>query len=188
MKLLRTFLRAASATALLGALAACGGGNSGAAQDPTSTSASSGKGKATDFSARDTEGKTVHLSDHLGKSVILIDFWATTCQPCLAAFPHIRRIYEQNKPNGFVVLAVSMDGPETVANVPAFAKRNNLTFPVLVDDDSAIAGIYNPKKSEPFVVLIDKSGKIVRVREGYNPGDEKLIEDDVVKLMAGQSL
>jgi peroxiredoxin len=72
--------------------------------------------------------------------------------------------------------------------VPAFAKRNSLTFPVLLDEDSRIASLYNPKKAEPLTVLIDKSGKIVKVREGYNPGDEKLLEAEVEKLLAGGTL
>ncbi len=75
---------------------------------------------ASDFSAQDTNGATLHLSDYLGKDVVLLDFWATWCQPCLEEMPHLRRIYEANKSRGFVVIGVSMDGPETVAEVPSF--------------------------------------------------------------------
>jgi peroxiredoxin len=148
----------------------------------------SGGGGASDFTTRDIDGKTVRLSDHLGKETILIDFWATYCEPCRAEFPHLQKIYEQQKAKGFVVLAVSMDGPETVATVPQIARSYDVTFPVLLDEDSSIASMYNPKKSAPLSVLIDKNGRIVRVREGYNPGDEKLVEDDVVKLVGGQPL
>ena len=115
---------------------------------------------------------------------MLIDFWSTYCEPCLAEMPHLRKLYDTNKAQGFVVLAVSMDGPETVAEVPSFAKRNSMTFPVLLDEDSHVASIYNPKKSAPLSVLIDKKGFVVRVREGYNPGDEKLIADDVTNIMS----
>jgi hypothetical protein len=74
-----------------------------------------------------------------------------------------------------------MDGPETAADIPAFVKRMDINFPVVVDDDSRIASLYNPKKSMPLSVLISKSGRISVVREGYNPGDEKLVEADVTK-------
>ena len=84
-------------------------------------------------------------------------------------------MYDANKAKGFVVLGIAMDGPETVANVPAFAKRNQLNFPVLLDEDSRIASLYNPKKSAPLSVLIDKTGKIAAIREGYNPGDEEFL-------------
>jgi peroxiredoxin len=144
-----------------------------------------GKGAtASDFSARDIEGKTVRLSTYLGKQVILLNFWQTWCEPCVAEFPHLRRMYDANKDKGFIIFGVAMDGPETVANVPAFAKRNQLNFPVLLDEDSHIAAIYNPKKSAPLSVLIDRSGKIAVIREGYNPGDEDYLAQEVAKVLA----
>ncbi len=162
-------------------------GNTGPSSPSGNAGSASGRG-ASDFTTRDVDGKTVRLSDHLGKKTILIDFWATYCEPCRAEFPHLQKLYDAQKSKGFIVLAVSMDGPETIATVPQIAKSYDLSFPVLLDEDSSIASMYNPKKSAPLSVLIDKSGKIVRVREGYNPGDEKLVEDDVVKLVSGQSL
>lgn len=138
---------------------------------------------ATDFTTRDVDGNTFRLSDHIGKKVILIDFWATWCQPCTAEFPHLQRMYDEQKAKGFVIVAVSMDGSDTIAEVPSFAHRNNVTFPVVLDEDSHIASIYNPRKSAPLSVLIDRQGHITHVREGYNPGDEELIAADVKKLV-----
>ena len=140
---------------------------------------------ASDFTARDIDGKTVKLSTHLGKDVILLNFCATWCEPCVAEFPHMRRMYDANKAKGLVIYAIAMDGPETVANVPAFAKRNQLNFPVLTDEDSRIASLFNPKKSAPLSVLIDRSGKVVAIREGYNPGDEEFLAADVAKALDG---
>jgi len=138
---------------------------------------------ASDFSARDVDGKTLRLSDYLGKQAVLLDFWSTYCEPCLAEMPHLRKIYDEQKAKGFVVIAIAMDGPETVADVPSFAKRNGMIFPVVLDEDSHVAQIYNPKKAAPLSVLIDKTGKVFRVREGYNPGDENLVEADVLKVL-----
>jgi len=177
------------AAALLAMAGGAGCGASGAtasgATTPTSADAAMKTGtQATDFAARDIDGKTVRLSDYLGKQAVLIDFWSTYCEPCLAEMPHLRKLYAEQKAKGFVVLAVSMDGPETVAEVPSFAKRNNMTFPVLLDEDSHVVSIYNPKKSAPLSVLIDKKGFVVRVREGYNPGDEGLIAADVTSVLS----
>ncbi len=138
---------------------------------------------AQDFTARDVDGNTFHLSDHIGKEVILIDFWATWCQPCLAEMPHLRKMYDDYKSKGFLVVAVSMDGPETIADVPAFAKRNQMNFTVLLDEDSSIASIYNPRKSAPLSTIIDKGGHVAAVREGYNPGDEVYVQKDVEKVL-----
>jgi peroxiredoxin len=167
---------------------ACGGAGIEApgAVDPAASTTKGGArtgADAADFAARDVDGKTVKLSDYLGRQAILLDFWATWCEPCLAELPHLRALYDKYRARGVVVLAVSMDGPETVADVPSYAKRNGMNFPVLLDEDSRIASIYNPKKSAPFNVLIDRSGKIVHVHEGYNPGDEALLADAVAKAL-----
>ncbi len=144
---------------------------------------SSQSGRASDFTARDIEGKTVRLSDYLGKQAILLDFCATWCQPCLAELHHLNRIYEKQRSRGFVILAIAMDSSDSIAEVPAWARRNNVTFPVLLDEDSKIASIYNPKKSAPLTVLIDKTGSIVYVHDGYNPGDEVALEEHVAKVL-----
>ena len=143
----------------------------------------SGGGRATEFTARDIDGKTVRLSDYLGKQAVLLDFCATWCQPCLAELSHLRRLYAKEKHRGFVVLAIAMDSSDTVAEVPAWARRNSLDFPVLLDEDSHIAGVYNPKKSAPLTVLIDKKGEITYVHDGYNPGDEVTLEQHVAAVL-----
>jgi peroxiredoxin len=172
------------------ALAACGGEapivrspRSGSNPASTAAEAPAFVNEVQDFTAQDITGKTVHLSDYLGKQVVLLNFWGTFCEPCLAEFPHLRRMYTANKAKGFVVLAVSMDGPDTIANVPAFAKRNGLEFPVLLDDDSHVAAIFNPKKSAPLSILIDRTGKVRRTHEGYNPGDETVLQQEVEALL-----
>jgi peroxiredoxin len=139
---------------------------------------------APDFTASDVDGKTFRLSDHLGKSVVLLDFWSTFCEPCKAEFPHLQSLYDQDKSQGLLVVGVAMDGPETIADVHSFVKRFQLNFPVVTDDDSRIASLYDPKKSMPLSVLIARNGHIAVVREGYNPGEEKLVAADVAKELA----
>jgi len=171
--------RASLLVCLLGAV-----GCAAATVAPPSASTPSSLGAvAPDFTANDVEGKTFRLSDHLGKGVVLLDFWATYCEPCKAEFPHLRAMYQAQKSKGLLVVGVAMDGPETSADLPAFVKRFGIDFPVVVDDDSRIASLYNPKKSMPLSVLIDRTGAIAVVREGYNPGDEKLVEADVQKAL-----
>src|SRR5689334_18760450 len=97
----RSTLRSLTLASLLAGFGAgfvaCGGG--GASQGGAASPDSSGGGGASagtaaaDFSARDIEGKTVHLSDYLGRQAILMDFWSTYCEPCLAEMPHLRKMY-----------------------------------------------------------------------------------------------
>ena len=160
------------AAACAAVLVACGGGG-----------ATKGPGVASNFAAVETSGRMFRLSDHLGKDVIYIDFWATFCQPCLAAMPHLKAMQEKYAPQGFTIVAVSMDGPESLGDVRAFVERNRLPFPVLLDEDSSIAAAYNPRKSAPLGVLVDRAGKIVKVHEGYNQGDERGLDAEVAALV-----
>ena len=143
--------------------------------------------RARDFRAQDIDGRTISLSSYLRKDVVLLTFCSTWCEPCVAEFPHLRRIYEQNRENGFVILAISLDGPETVANVPGFARRNHLLFPMVIDADSNIATLYNPKKTAPLGILIDRAGTIVAIHEGYTPGDEEQLSREIASALGMSS-
>jgi peroxiredoxin len=138
---------------------------------------------APDFSLPSTEGRTVHLSDYLGKKVVLIDFWSTTCDPCMAEMPHLVELYTKHKDQGFVVLAVSLDGPESLAQVSSVAHDKGMVFPVLLDQETSVVARYDPKREMPFAVLIGRNGSIVKKRAGYNPGDEKLLATEVEQAL-----
>lgn len=146
----------------------------------------SASGQAADFALRDMTGRTIRLSDYQGQ-VVLINFWATWCVPCAAELPHLQRLYETYRDQGFVVLAISMDGPESVANVGPHARRYGLTFPVLLDEETRVVAVHNPKRTAPFTVLINRNGAVAGTREGYAAGDEVAMEADIRALLAGRA-
>lgn len=152
-----------------------------AAGTPTST-APVAKGNAPDFTLPTLDGANMSLSDHVGK-VVLIDFWATTCNPCLEEMPHLVDMYEKYKSKGFIILAVSSDGPETRSAVNSVVHQKKMTFPVLMDEETTIIARYNPKKDMPFWVLVDKAGNIVKKKNGYDPGDEVKLAADIEALL-----
>jgi peroxiredoxin len=131
-----------------------------------------GKGpKAPDFRLPTLAGGQKTLQEHSGK-VVLIDFWSTTCDPCLQEMPELVKIYKERKDKGFEVLAISIDSPDTVANVPRVVKDKGMIFPILMDGETEVMDRYNPKGELPFTVVIDRKGAIVLKRAGYQPGDE----------------
>jgi peroxiredoxin len=139
--------------------------------------AAASAGKATNFTVRDINGKYVRLSD-FKKNVVLMNFWATWCKPCLVELKHLQKLYKKYRSKGFVVLAVSMDGPETRAKVKPFVKRYKLKYPVVVDKETRIVKLYNPKRAAPFSVFI-KKGKVVKTREGFQVSDLPAIEKEI---------
>jgi peroxiredoxin len=138
---------------------------------------------APDFTLPALDGSNIALSDYLGKSVVLLDFWATTCDPCLVEMPHLVAMYEKYKAKGFMVLAISGDDADTRSRVPNVVHEKKMTFPVLMDSETTVIARYHPSKTMPFWVLIDKSGSIVKKKNGYDPGDEVALAREIEKLL-----
>lgn len=139
---------------------------------------------APDFSLRDIDNNPVSLSDYKGK-VVLMNFWATWCTPCMAEMPHLQAMYDGLKDQGFVVLSVSTDDARDASKVKPLVRAKRLTFPVVLDKDTAVVSQYNPAKTLPYTVLIDREGRVAKVHQGYNPGDETAMRAEVEALLAG---
>jgi len=118
----------------------------------------------------------VRLADHLGKDVVLVDFWATFCEPCLLALPNLDALYRSRRARGFVVLGVSIDEASSVARVRAEVSKLGLSFPILLDQDTRVVALYNPRATAPYSVLIGRDGRVVRRQEGYTASDRATLE------------
>jgi peroxiredoxin len=140
---------------------------------------------ATDFTLRDMDGKTVTLSDQKGK-VVVMSFWATWCGPCKEEMPHLEKLLKEKGDEGLTILSVSTDDARTASMVKPFIKRNRYSFTVLMDKDSTVLASYNPSKTLPYTVVVDRDQNIAKIHTGFNPGDEKELEELVIELLAKQ--
>lgn len=124
--------------------------------------------EAPDFTLRDISGNKVKLSGLRGK-VVMVEFWAVWCPPCIESVPLLKTVYEKYKDKGFVLLGVSVDrGAAQQIKAGEFIKENAATYPVLFDDGkvSAAYGV----SSIPMSFMIDRKGNIVKKRIGFAPG------------------
>lgn len=137
-----------------------------------------------DFELSTVDGRSERLSNHLGKEVVLLDFWATFCEPCLASMPHLDELYRKHRQAGFVVLGISIDGPDSVAQVKTAVSKLGLSFPILLDQETRVVALYNPKTSAPFSVLIGRGGRILKKQEGYTTGNAQTLDQDVSAALA----
>lgn len=161
-------------------LSACG--PAGRRGDDAPSAAATG-GEIPSFAVRTVDGKSLRLSDHVGQDVLLLSFWATWCRPCRAEFPFLQQLHETYREQGLAIVAVSMDGPETQAEVRPFLQRNRYTMPAVVDRNGRIAARLNPRSSVPLGILVDRSGRVHRTFEGFQPGEREAIEAEIVDLL-----
>ena len=134
------------------------------------------------FTLDNLEGESKTLESFLRKGPVYISFWALWCEPCKSEMKALQSLQDKFAEQGFTVLAINTDTPKSNAKVKAFVKTQRFTFPVLLDPNSQVFSQLNGK-ALPYSLLLHRSGKIVKVRTGYLPGDEKDIEQDVVKLL-----
>jgi peroxiredoxin len=111
---------------------------------------------APDFRLKDLRGQDVSLSSLKDRPILLV-FGTTWCPYCREEIPHIKEIYRQGREKKLEVLNIYINEPE--AKVAAFAARQELPYPVLLDKDGQVAERYQVR-GVPTIVLLDRQGKI----------------------------
>jgi cytochrome c biogenesis protein CcmG/thiol:disulfide interchange protein DsbE len=128
------------------------------------------------FSGRLTDGASASLADYRGK-VVLIDFWATWCEPCVEEMPVLERVHRRFAGREFSVVGVNAEGRGTVdaTRIGAFLHARGATYPSFVDDGRILTQ-YDVSQI-PFMVLVDREGKIRRTYTGGMP--ERTLAADI---------
>ena len=133
------------------------------------------------FTFKDLQGKPVSLSDYKGK-VVLLDFWATWCPPCRKEIPGFVELYNTYKSRGLVVIGVSMDDTEDVADVKTFASKYKINYPILLgfgrDDDLKPAFGELPL---PTSFVIARDGRICGRHDGLTAKEQ--VEREITGLL-----
>ena len=135
-------------------------------------------GEAPDFSVTDLQGKKLALSDYRGK-VVLLDFWATWCAPCLDEIPHFVEMQQKYAPQGFQAIGISMDdGPKPVEQ---FYSEHKLNYPVAIGT-AKLAESYGGVLGLPVTFVVGRDGRIRKMFVGAT--DPGIIEREVVNALA----
>jgi peroxiredoxin len=113
--------------------------------------------KAPAFTAKLTNGKTVKFPDDYKGKVVLLDFWATWCGPCVAEIPNVVKAYEKYHGQGMEVLGISLDKEDWTEKLGDFTKKRNMPWPQVYDGkywQAEVAKLYGIR-SIPHMLLVD---------------------------------
>ena len=114
--------------------------------------------RAPAFELADDQGLGLSLEDYRGK-VVLVNFWATWCPPCVQEMPSLNATYERLRDDGFVVLGISVDEDEE--QYSRFLRDAGVTFPTARDPERTVSSRYGTLKY-PESYLISRDGRVLR--------------------------
>lgn len=128
---------------------------------------------------RDIDGKSHNLADYRGQ-VVLVNFWATWCEPCRDEMPSIQRLKVKLAGKPFVVLAVNLDEPES--RIRNFLSKMPLDFPVLLDQEKAVTKAWKVRVL-PMSFIVGRDGRIRYSLTGELAWDHDSVASLLAELM-----
>jgi thiol-disulfide isomerase/thioredoxin len=122
-----------------------------------------------EFSSRDLQGREISSADLRGK-VVLIDFWATWCQPCKKEMPGYQKLLDRYGSRGFAVVGFKLDIMKDTEDPILFAKKIGVRYPLMVADDD-LKQSFGGIEGIPTTMLYDRQGVLRKKVIGFEYTD-----------------
>jgi thiol-disulfide isomerase/thioredoxin len=137
---------------------------------------------APDFRLKSLDGKEVSLSSLKGKAV-MVNFWATWCEPCKIEMPWLVDLQEKYRKDGFEILGVAMDD-SSQKEISEFARKMKVNYTVVIGSEK-VADLYGGLDGLPTNFFLDRNGKVIDSFKGLR--SESVIVDDIKKALASET-
>ncbi len=125
--------------------------------------------------------------DQLKGRVIVLDFWATWCGPCVRAFPAINKLHQKYAEKPVTIVGVNQDAPGALSKVKEMVKKHELAFTQFLDAGNKVGRKYKVS-AIPCTVVIGKDQKVKAVHVGFTPNLEEELTKEIDKLLKGEEL
>ena len=141
--------------------------------------------EAPDFELELLDGEAMKLADHKGEQIVILDFWATWCGPCIQAMPMLLEVSESYADRGVVFYAINQrERPEEVRR---FMQQQEWEMMVPMDQDGAVGDLYHVR-GIPQTVIIGPDGTVQAVHIGFSPDLKERLTEELDTLLAGERL
>lgn len=131
-----------------------------------------------DFTLPDMNDRPFSLSSILGEQIIIIDFWATWCAPCMRLMPELEKIHKEN--DDITVLMISIDNPRAVSRAKSHIRSQKFTMTALFDTNREISNRFQVTDI-PHTFVIGYDGSIIYEHTGYVRGDEEELLEKIIE-------
>ena len=118
------------------------------------------------------------FSDFRGK-VLVLDFYATWCQPCRRSIPHLIGLQNKFADQGLQVIGLNVGGPDDLKEVSAFAKEFGIQYPLAVPDDELVSFLLADSDAIPQTFIFDRQGQLAERLIGFGPNAAERIDNAV---------
>jgi len=133
------------------------------------------------FRLQDIDNKWQQYAQLKGENITVLDFWATWCSPCAKALPKLNEMYNKYQDKGVQFLGINIDSQKNDAKIKPFVKTYQILYPVLKDPNSQLASRLNVTNI-PTLLIVNSENEVVYRHQGYRFGDEKIIEEEILKI------
>ena len=134
---------------------------------------------------KDLNNKRQKLSQFYSDGPILLNFWNLACEPCKKEMKELDKLHIKYEKQGFDVVSINIDNTRNMSKVKSYVNSQKYAFTVLSDPRAELFRKMGGKVM-PFVIIVDSTGEIENRHVGYNPGDEKELEKEILHLLADQ--
>jgi len=134
------------------------------------------------FKLKNLQNKTVSYNELKGEELTVIDFWATWCKPCINSIPKFVEMFDEFESEGVQFIGISVDGPRNLNKVNPFVKSLGVDYPILTDLDNEVMNRLGVR-AIPSLLIVDNEDDIVFFHEGYAPGEEQLIRNEIIRQL-----
>ena len=131
---------------------------------------------------KDLNNKRQELRQYYSDGPILMNFWNLACEPCKKEMKELDKLHLKYEKQGFDVVSINIDNTRNMSKVKSYVNSQKYAFTVLSDPRAELFRKMGGKVM-PFVIIVDSTGEIENRHVGYNPGDEKELEKELLHLL-----
>jgi cytochrome c biogenesis protein CcmG/thiol:disulfide interchange protein DsbE len=129
--------------------------------------------------------RRANLSEYLGQ-VVVVDFWATFCAPCVEEAPHLDELQTRFGAKGLQVIGLNVGGDDDRPEIPKFVERLKIKYALGFPDPEMVNLYMGSNNSIPQTIVLDRRGRVVKHFIGYDPNVEQELESTIEKAVMSE--